>query len=382
MVVDDNKLIDVVSGNNGMRKQNPTNSNRFMSNNLSTPLLIYHQNIRGLRNKVELFTLCSENLPHIFCFTEHHLHKNEINSLNIPPYNLGASYCRTNFNYGGVSIFVHEIISFAPIDLNNFCHEQDIEICALKLHIASATLCILSVYRSPSGNFMLFLSSLDTILDRIFTNSLNVVICGDFNINYEYLGDSTNKLKLDSLLASYNLHSTVDFPTRITNSSCTAIDNIFINKNINTGFSIKSCPNGLSDHDAQILTLNDIKTHKFPAYNFTRRIINDSTLLDFQLNLSYESWDNVFNSTDVDTIFNNFLNTYLRTFYHSFPLQKSHNSHNFKPWLTSGIITSCQYKRDLYLLCRSTDDPTLNRYYKNYCRILSNVIKFAKKKTL
>ena len=28
----------------------------------------------------------------------------------------------------------------------------------------------------------------------------------------------------------------------------------------------------------------------------------------------------VFNSNDVDTIFNNFLNTYLRIFYHTFPL--------------------------------------------------------------
>jgi hypothetical protein len=178
----------------------------------------------------------------------------------------------------------------------------------------------LSVYRSPTGNFLLFLSTLDSILTRLFTNSLNIVICGDFNINY--LEDSTNKLKLDTLLASYNLHSTVDFPTRITNSSSTAIDNIFINKHLNIGFSIRSCPNGLSDHDAQILTLNSIKTHKFPTYNLTHKIINNSTLLDFQLNLSYESWDNVFNSNEVDTIFNNFLNTYLIIFYHTFPLTK------------------------------------------------------------
>jgi len=142
--------------------------------------------------------------------------------------------------------------------------------------------------------FLLFLHTLDSILDRLFTNSLNIIICGDFNINY--LGESANKLKLNSLLASCNLHSTVDFRTRITSSSSTAIDNIFINKHLNIGFSIRSCSNGLSDHDAQILTLNGIITHKFPARNITRRIINDSTLLDFKLNLSYESWENIFNS--------------------------------------------------------------------------------------
>jgi len=310
-------------------------------------------------------------------FTQHHLPNDEINSLYINPYNLGTSYCTTNHNYGGVSVFVHETISYSPIDLSK-CHEQDIEICAVKLHLAFATVCILSVYRSPTGNFLLFLHTLDSILDRLFTNSLNIIICGDFNINY--LGESANKLKLNSLLASCNLHSTVDFRTRITSSSSTAIDNIFINKHLNIGFSIRSCSNGLSDHDAQILTLNGIKTHKFPACNIIHRIINDSALLDFKLNLSYESWENVFNSKDVDTIFNNFLNTYLRIFHYTFPLTKNYNNHNTKPWLTLGITVSCQHKRDLHLLCRNTNDPTLNTCYKKYCRILSDVIKLAEKR--
>jgi hypothetical protein len=155
----------------------------------------------------------------------------------------------------------------------NFCNDQDIEICAVNSHFSSSNYCILSVYRLPSGNFTHFLSSLDTILNRLYNNTLNIIICGDFNINYPE--NSNNKLQLDSLLASYNLHSVVDFPTRVTNSSCTAIDNIFINKHINVDFSIQSCPNGLSDHDAQILTLNDIQIQKPPAHHLTRRIIND-----------------------------------------------------------------------------------------------------------
>ena len=236
--------------------------NRIIIKN-STPLLIYHQNIRGLRNKIdELFMLWSLNFPHLLCLTEHHLCNDEINSI-CTPYNLGAKYCRVNHKYGGVSIFVHETLSFTTIDLSEFCNDQDIEICAVNSHFSSSNYCILSVYRSPSGNFTHFLSSLDTILNRLYNNMLNIIICGDFNINY--LENSNNKLQLDSLLASYNLHSVVDFPTRVTNSSCTAIDNIFINKHINMGFSIQSCPIGLSDHDAQILTLNVIQIQKHPC---------------------------------------------------------------------------------------------------------------------
>ena len=40
---------------------------------------------------------------------------------------------------------------------------------------------------------------------------------------------------------------------------------------------------------------------------------------------------------------------------------------------------SSQYKRDLYLICRSTKDSKLKSYSKTYCRILSEVIKMAKK---
>ena len=83
-------------------------------------------------------------------------------------------------------------------------------------------------------------------------------------------------------------------------------------------------------HDAQILTLNDIRTHKPTAHYHTKRTINDCTILEFQVNLSYESWDNVFNGDDVDTVFNNFLNTYLRIYNHVFPLKKYQYNSNKK----------------------------------------------------
>ena len=236
----------------------------------------------------------------------------------------------------------------------------------------------MSVYRSASGKSMHFLNSLDSILNRLYNNALNIIICGDININY--LENSKNKLLLDSLLASYNLHNVVDIPTRITHNSLSAIDKIFINKHINIDFSIQSCPYGLSDHDAQILILNDIQILKPPAQHLTRRKINDFTISEFQLNLSHESWDNVFNDDDVDTIFNNFLNTYLHIFHHTFPLIRCQPTHNNKPWITPEIIISSQHKRNLYILCRCTKDPKLNNHYKKYCRILSDVIKTAKKR--
>ena len=52
----------------------------------------------------------------------------------------------------------------------------------------------------------------------------------------------------------------------------------------------------------------------------------------------------------------------------------SHNS-----WITSGIRTSCQHKRVLYLKLRNNNNPALMKYFKDYCCILSKVIEEAKR---
>jgi hypothetical protein len=67
-------------------------------------------------------------------------------------------------------------------------------------------------------------------------------------------------------------------------------------------------------------------------------------------------------------------------FNHSFPHKKYFLNHKNKTWLTTWIKISCARKRELYKLTRNTDNFELMRYYKKYCKILSEVIKTAKKK--
>ena len=53
--------------------------------------------------------------------------------------------------------------------------------------------------------FHIFLSPLESILNQLYTNSINIIIRGDIN----YHANTNNKFQLDSLLASYDLYSTV-----------------------------------------------------------------------------------------------------------------------------------------------------------------------------
>jgi exonuclease III len=83
-----------------------------------------------------------------------------------------------------VSIYMHNSCQFINLDLDKYCVEQDIEVCAITLNYCSANLCVLSIYRSPSGNFDTFLTNLEELLNNLIQNQNNIVICGDFNIDF------------------------------------------------------------------------------------------------------------------------------------------------------------------------------------------------------
>ena len=346
------------------------------NDDINNPFQIFHQNIRGLKGKAnELMLQLLAEAPHLICLTEHHLKNYELDVTPIPKYKLGANCCRKTLKNGGVCIYIQENLKFTNINLQKHCKEQDMEIAAIQLKLNKKNTVILCVYRAPSGDFNYFLNKLDNILDSLHNHKTELIICGDININY--LENNNKKKQLDYLLGTYNLIDTVYFPTRTTNNSATLIDNIFIDNRRN--YSIKPCINGLSDHDAQLITLSNIALPISSSEPTYIRNINKSTIAEFQLQLSGEQWDNIFGNDNVNEMFNHFLNTFLRYYYSCFPKKeiKSNNTHN--QWITRGIKISCKRKKELFLLCKHSNDLNLKLYYKRYCAVLSKVIFTAKK---
>ena len=105
---------------------------------------------------------------------------------------------------------------------------------------------------------------------------------------------------MDALLQTYNLIGTVSFPTRKTNASITAIDNIFITRTKN--YKIYPHINGLSVHEAQIIVIENTVLTKQRNNITTKRDINDQSIPEFKLLLSHENWEEIFMEDD-DNIF-------------------------------------------------------------------------------
>jgi len=69
-------------------------------------------------------------------------------------------------------------------------------------------------------------------------------------------------------------------------------------------------------------------------------------LIEFNYNLSFVTWGDMFDDNDVNSMFNSFINT----FYFSFCKIKKTSTITDNGWVTQTIKALCCFKRDLYLL--------------------------------
>jgi hypothetical protein len=106
-------------------------------------LNIFHENIRGLRNKSDKLmnsSVVDSINPHILCLSKHHMEEKDLMNLTVTGYSLSSSYCCQNLQRGRVCIFVREHESFNKTDTSLNCEEQTFEVCAIELETKSSNL--------------------------------------------------------------------------------------------------------------------------------------------------------------------------------------------------------------------------------------------------
>ena len=95
----------------------------------------------------------------------HHVHDNLIfkiipniqgKQIFMNDYKLATYFCRTSYAKEGVCMYVHKSLNIESVDIENYCNEKDLEACATKLTLNSTHICIITIYRAPSGNFSFF----------------------------------------------------------------------------------------------------------------------------------------------------------------------------------------------------------------------------------
>ena len=216
----------------------------------------------------------------------------------------------------------------------------------VEVSILHQKLAIGTFYKAPKIPTKVFHDAYDSLM-YIFNRYEQPIITGDFNVNFLAQESSDFTMLSDSIIEPFNLKQVIDQPTRITETSSTLIDLMFV-KNIEKVKSHGVCAvPGVSDHHL-IFMAYDIKKPKFQPIKVTTRSFKNFDLNAFQAAAEFANFENVYNVVDINdkvTILENTINDLLDTFapYKTFTITKE----NSTPWLTDEIREVMDL-RDMY----------------------------------
>ena len=124
---------------------------------------------------------------------------------------------------GGVAIYVRDCLAVEELD---FANVDGVEQLWLSVIIGRVKVAVGIVYRPPCVSYTK-LDCLTQPLEYCFLNFQHIIFGGDFNI--DFLDPSNSRCKhLMSIVQSFNFHQMITQATRVTTSSSTLLDLLFV----------------------------------------------------------------------------------------------------------------------------------------------------------
>ena len=205
-------------------------------------------------------------------------------------------------------------------------------------------------------------------------------LLGDYNINLlKHDKHLPTHIFLDTLLAS-GFYPLINKPTRITEFTATLIDNIFTNVHAGdtkAGIWIVD----ISDHLPILATLPSGSKHCMTKKIVTKQNFSQENIDKFRYDLHTQDWSALNQFSDVELMYDAFINTVIGLYKNAFPVRTKIVSVavNHLPWITPAIKRSISKKNSLYsAYLKQRTSESWNKY-KLYRNKLTAVLRKAEK---
>lgn len=293
----------------------------------------------------------------------------------------------TEANHGGTLLYIsNKFTSHQRIDLQNLMYSpKQLESTFAEIErIKQPNIIVGTIYRHHSLSVKDFNKILGTLLENINKQGKLLVLTGDFNINLLNYDTDTNVTNFIDTLSNYLILPHINLPTRITETSKTLIDNIFISPTTQKSTS-GNFITGISDHLAQFVVLeNLISTYTNSDHHFYKDWKNFNAE-NFKKDFCSLNWDKVTDNENPSTSFDLFfqeLNDLISIHVPTRKLSKKQTLGKQKPWVTKGIKKSIA-KRDIllkkFINSKSVQTKSdLHTKYKFYRNNIVNLLKISK----
>ena len=329
---------------------------------------IFHLNIASLEYHVDELKSLISVLNHDFDvigITETKIKNSEpLSNLKLEGYNF--EFTPTNTSFGGTSLYVRDCYAYEKkseytISLSGIAESTFIEIKS----DSSKNVIIGCIYRHHCklDRFMknFFEKLIINICDK--EKSKYCILMGDFNADLLKTDSDLDIENFFNFLSSFGFRPLILQPTRVTSSSATLIDNIFINSLETESFG-GNITTSISDHFSQFCMIDILKKAKHVSVPLKQRTFRNFNDDEFINEIKKFNWNSLLLGKNLDDSFSTFYKSIEKLLDEMAPiktLKSKEQKLQQRPWITGDILDEMHNRDNLHKLFKAEQ----NRQKKN-----------------
>lgn len=289
----------------------------------------------------------------------------QLNTTALMNYTLVSSYCRPHREHGGSCIFAlnDNLTILERADICSYSKEMHIEIAAIQ--VVEINLIIICIYRScTEGDIDIFFMQLECILALILNENARILLTGDLNI--DLLKYSKNRRTILSLCDSFNLRSFVNFPTRVKETSKTALDHVYSDID-SEDVCVKPLDSCISDHRAVQIKIS-FQSNRSSQKHTICRLTSNRFIEKFFQSTANLNWNVLIEQ--LPPISSLRYDEFIKKIVHLFQSSCPHKNVASKPrtkWITAEICASQEFLQLISMYVeRNPENTELLTYYMQH----------------
>ena len=344
-------------------------------------LSIIQINSRGLLNKIDhLRDIINYSHPDVILLCETWLNTRTIELVEINGYKL-FSKNRIDRIGGGVAILLkRELRSRCRDDL---CVEkQHLEHLIVELKTDNKNILLVSGYRPPNTNVKTMLTEYKSLVCNLKKCRHHEMVIGlDHNLDLmkTHLHKQTNEFL--ELNLSNDLTPCITKLTRITHTTATLLDNIFVSPKLQQNLNPFILIEDISDHLPIVAILGNQKRSLKESKSIKVRNLSDENINRIKEDLNQKDWPKILRPLQCNESFEYFHNFLCDSIDRHAPEETHKISYRKQikdPWITRGILTSLAKQKRLYWEQLHSKSAVSTHKYRRYRNLLKSIVRRCK----
>ena len=363
--------------------------NEALVENQDTSFRVAHLNVHSIPDKyydlLDLFEIMREKnmLPDVVLFCETFFSEKNFSKYSFDNFDLISRY-RKNKSRGGVSILIRSNIKYIERSDIDIFEEGIFESVFIEVQRKyKCNIVIGEIYRIPGTCEREFIEKYKSIVAKIKHENKKIIIGTDQNLDYLKINAHSRTMDFFNLNLENNIIPTIYKPTRVTHTSATLIDNIYIDSDLYKNVKSHILTIDISDHYMCLTGIQEDLLDRNVTESFNIRKVTDSMLRNMNASLSNRNWTILegMSPNEASEFLINEIEVVMNFYAPEKKIRIKMKNKYSEPWMTQALKVSSLRCRSLYKksIKKSKESVEFQCYrkYRNLYNTLRRKARFA-----